>query len=100
MPLTSMFSFTASSAQGSRSVPTACFAPSFRLMMDRMPLPVPTSSSTVSGVRYLRSWRMHSWVVSCMPVPKAVPGSIWIRSLSRSSGCTSSQEGLIRMSST
>ena len=25
---------------------------------------------------YLRSWRMHSWVVSCMPVPKAVPGSI------------------------
>ena len=24
----------------------------------------------------LRSWRIHSCVVSCIPVPKAVPGSI------------------------
>ena len=31
---------------------------------------------------------MHSCVVSCMPVPKAVPGSMWMIILSASSGRT------------
>ena len=35
-----------------------------------------TSSSWVPLVTYFFSWRMHSWVVSCIPVPKAVPGSM------------------------
>ena len=39
-------------------------------------------------------------IVSCIPVPNAVPGSIWITILSLSSGFTSSQDGMIRMSST
>ena len=37
-------------AQGSRSVPTACFAPYIRDRIARIPLPVPTSKSSVSGV--------------------------------------------------
>ena len=43
---------------------------------------------------------MHSWVVSCIPVPKAVPGSIWMSSLSLCSSGTVSQVGFMRISST
>ena len=42
-------------AFGSISVPKADFAPNFNPMIDKIPLPLPTSSSTVSSVIYLRS---------------------------------------------
>ena len=99
MLLAAQFSATASTAHWSRSVPTAWPAPNISARIDRMPLPVPTSRSLAPGVMYLRSCLTQSWVVSCIPVPKAVPGSMCSTVLSRSSTFTSSQEGITRISS-
>ena len=71
-----------------RSVPTECFAPNFNASIPRIPLPHPTSKISVSSVTYFLSWRMQSCVVSCIPVPNAVPGSIWITILSLSLAST------------
>ena len=44
--------------------------------MDKMPLPQPTSSTVVSGVKNCSSVSSTSRVVSCPPVPNAMPGSM------------------------
>ena len=70
-----------------------------------MPLPVPMSNTLSPSVIYDFNAPRQSCVVSCEPVPNAVPGSISIslRLPSRSSGLssagTSSQLGLMRKSS-
>src|SRR5699024_7604390 len=98
--LASVFSFAAVIAFSSKSVPTAFSAPSNKAAIAKIPLPVPTSKITSFGFKYLRIARIHNWVVSCCPVPNAVPGSIWINNLSLCSWGISSQVGLIKISST
>ena len=51
-------------------------APSKEALMARIPLPVPTSSTRQPGLVYFSSSSMTKRVVSCVPVPKAIPGSM------------------------
>ena len=59
--------------------PADLLAPSLAATIERMPDPVPTSSTERPFLRSLLSsiW-IHSWVVGCVPVPKANPGMISI----------------------
>ena len=65
----------------SKNISTSClegvyFTPNINERIARIPEPVPTSSISVSGVMNFLSCLMQSWVVSCIPVPKAVEGSM------------------------
>ena len=89
------FSFVARIAFGSISVAIAWCAPNFNPIIERIPLPVPTSRSSVSFLIYFLSWEMQSFVVSWDPLPNAVPGSISITISSSFLSERVSQVGLI-----
>ena len=63
---------------GSMSMAVTSFAPSSAAPMARMPLPVPTSMTRSPPLRASSSSSMHMPVVSWVPLPKAMPGSISI----------------------
>ena len=91
-PLAAAFSRDASIDSSSMSTPCALAAPKRSAPMARMPLPQPTSS-TVSPPRTIFSSSASTRrVVSCVPVPKAWPGSI-VRTTSPSRGSTGSHDG-------
>ena len=98
-PFAARLSSVAASAHISRSVAVIFEAPNLNASMDRTPLPVPTSSTLHPSVTYFRSARMHNCVVSCIPVPNAVPGSICIVNPVCSSETGFSHEGINRISS-
>mgnify|MGYP001131308026 CR=1 FL=1 len=87
IPLVRAFSRLARMAASSISTPKAKADPNFRAAMDRIPDPHPTSITVVDdpGIsllppRYSSINSRHNWVVGCVPVPKAMPGSIRIGS--------------------
>ena len=87
-----MFSRATRTASGSMSTASTSFAPSIAAPMARMPLPQPTSMTRSPGRRASSSRAMHMPVVSWVPLPKAMPGSISM-TRSPSLGSYSSQVG-------
>ena len=73
--LMAAFSRAISSALGSISTPVAWAAPSRIAVMDKMPLPLPRSSTRSPPWMARSSSRMHICVDACAPVPKIMPGS-------------------------
>lgn len=65
------FSTAASTAYGSISRQKADFAPHNSEQIASIPLPHPASRSVVSGLIYFLRDKRQSFVVSCVPVPKA-----------------------------
>ena len=82
-PLLLKFSLATFKATGSLSNAHTDFAPNLASAMDRIPDPVPTSNATNSEPRKEAAIRsinsMQPRVVACVPVPKAMPGSIAIK---------------------
>ncbi len=74
--LRAIFSFAISTAMGSISTPSTSEAPRSAPATDKIPEPQPTSRTFAPGFTYSSMRRMQSEVVSCVPVPKAIPGSI------------------------
>ena len=72
----------------------------FFATIDKIPLPQPKSRTLSPSLTYSTSCLIQSCVVSCLPVPKAVPGSISIIFIPLCSSSTSSQVGLIKNSPT
>ena len=94
------FSTAASTAYGSISRQKADFAPHNSEQIASIPLPHPASRSVVSGLIYFLRDKRQSFVVSCVPVPKAEPGSIcMIMSFSEASSGISSHVGFMIISS-
>ena len=77
-PLRAAFSPAVRTHMGSMSTPSAESAPNFSAAMARMPEPVPMSSTRSPPLTRLSSVSRQSEVVSCVPVPKAMPGSMTI----------------------
>ena len=77
-PLRAAFSPAVRTHIGSMSTPSAAAAPSLSAAMARMPDPVPMSSTRSPPRTRSSSTSRHSAVVSCVPVPNAMPGSIVI----------------------
>ena len=75
-PLRSAFSPAVRTHMGSMSTPSASRAPSFSAAMARMPDPVPMSSTRSLPCTSLSSISRQRLVVSWVPVPKAMPGSM------------------------
>ena len=77
-PLRWAFSPAVRTHMGSMSTPSATFAPSFSAAMARIPEPVPMSSTRSPPLTRLSSVSRQREVVSWVPVPKAMPGSMTI----------------------
>ena len=71
-----VFSFATLIDCGSISHAKASAAPSFAAVIARIPLPQPTSSTLSPPCMYFSSIAAQSLVVSCVPVPNAIPGSM------------------------
>ena len=95
-PLIFTFSLATRTATASRSVASTRFAPMWAAAMASIPVPVPMSMAVSPGFTYFSTSLTHMPVVSWVPVPKAMPGSI---SITWSPGAVStvSQLGLISM---
>ena len=97
----STFSRATRTAASSISMPRISRLPSRAPQIERIPEPQPTSRiffSSGCSPRYFSISFMQSDVVSCVPVPKAIPGSISMTS-SSSFGVYSSQVGFTTMRS-
>ena len=90
------FSAATRTATRSMSMASTSFAPMWAAAMARMPVPVPTSMAVLPGCTYFSTSSTHMPVVSWVPVPKAMPGSISI-TLSPGSTAQSHQPGLMSM---
>ena len=58
------------------SIPSTSDAPSFAAAIESIPDPLPTSNTLYPPCIYFSIILIQSIVVSCVPVPKAMPGSI------------------------
>ena len=82
-PLSAAFSWAVRTATSSISTPTASFAPKRSAVIARIPEPVPMSRTREPLTAVFSKSCMQRRVVSCVPVPKAMPGS---RTIGISSG--------------
>ena len=78
-PARSKFSFATATASGSVSLANSRAAPSRTPTSDKIPDPVPISTSVIPGRTCRSTASRHSRVVSCAPVPNASPALITTR---------------------